>query len=106
MNKKGARIVLKTLRSAVANAKQKTMDENRLVVRYAFVDGGPVFKRFRTRSMGRADQVIKRTAHLTVVLEEGRLRQAAPGAGFKEKKGGAAITKKTKEPKKLAAAAA
>jgi large subunit ribosomal protein L22 len=34
----------------------------------AFVDGGPTYKRFRARSMGRANTIHKRTSHITVVV--------------------------------------
>ncbi|OGW80125.1 MAG: 50S ribosomal protein L22 [Omnitrophica bacterium RIFCSPLOWO2_12_FULL_44_17] len=70
LNKKGSPIVEKTLKSAHANAKVKKMDETRLYVAKIFADGGPVMKRYMERSMGRADVVLKRTAHLTVVLKE------------------------------------
>ena len=72
--KKAARLVAKTLKSAVANAVQKKMDENRLFVRLAFADGGPTLKRFLPRAMGRADGILKRTTHLTVVVEEGNVK--------------------------------
>ena len=75
LKKKGARIVAKLLASAVANAKQKKMDENRLMVRLAFANGGPVLKRHLPRAMGRADGILKRTSHITLVLEEGAIRR-------------------------------
>jgi len=34
----------------------------------AYVDGGPTFKRFRARSMGRANSIHKRTSHITIVV--------------------------------------
>ena len=65
----GARIVEKVLRSAVANAGQKELgDPESLRVVRAFVDGGPTFKRFRARSMGRANPIHKRTSHITIVV--------------------------------------
>ncbi len=83
--KKASQIVAKTLKSAVANAKQKEMDENRLFVRLAFADGGPTLKRYLPRAMGRADTIIKRTSHVTVVVEEGAMRKEAGGKGGEEK---------------------
>ncbi|HNX67937.1 MAG TPA: 50S ribosomal protein L22 [Candidatus Omnitrophota bacterium] len=71
LNKKGAVMALKTLKSAVANAKNLGLDEKRLIVADVRADGGPVLKRFLTRSMGRADRLLKRTTHLTVVVCEG-----------------------------------
>jgi ribosomal protein L22 len=35
----------------------------------AFVDCGPTYKRFRARSMGRANSIHKRTSHITVIVE-------------------------------------
>jgi large subunit ribosomal protein L22 len=73
-----AKVVEKILRSAVANAEQKEMGESDVMwVSRAYVDGGPVFKRFRARSMGRANSIHKRTSHITVVI-------AAPEAAPKE----------------------
>lgn len=64
-----ARVVEKLLRSAVANAEQKEMgDSESMVISKAFVNCGPIFKRFRARSMGRANAIQKRTSHITVVI--------------------------------------
>jgi len=67
--KRPARIVSKVLRSAVANAEQKELgDVDALRVSRAFVDGGPVQKRFQARAMGRGAPIKKRTSHITVVV--------------------------------------
>ena len=71
LNKKAARLVEKGLKSALANAKVKGLEESRLVVSEIKADGGPVLKRFMARAMGRADEILKRTTHLTIVLREG-----------------------------------
>lgn len=64
-----ARVVEKILRSAVANAEQKELgDGDSMVVSKAFVDCGPIYKRFRARSMGRANAIQKRTSHITVIV--------------------------------------
>ena len=69
--KKAARLVDKTLRSAVANAEQNpNIDVDTLYIKRIFVDGGPTMKRWRPRAMGRATQIIKRTSHITVILDE------------------------------------
>jgi large subunit ribosomal protein L22 len=69
--KKAAVLVTKVLKSAVANASQsQNVDVDRLYVKKAFVDGGPVLKRWRPRAMGRAYIIRKRTSHITVVLDE------------------------------------
>lgn len=71
LKKKAARLVEKSLKSAVANARVKGLEESRLLVSEIKADGGPVLKRIMTRSMGRADHILKRTTHLTIVLQEG-----------------------------------
>ena len=71
MPRKGARIALKVLNSAIANAKNLGLNAQRLVVVETRADGGPVMKRFLTRSMGRADRILKRTTHLLIVVQEG-----------------------------------
>ena len=35
-----------------------------------FIDGGPMLKRFSPRAMGRATRILKRTSHITVVVDE------------------------------------
>ena len=68
-----AKDVEKVLRSAIANAQQKegAADEiERLYVRECFADQGPTLKRIRAAPMGRAFRILKRTSHLTVIVEE------------------------------------
>ena len=62
----------KLVSSALANATQgnKKIDADTLVVKSIRVDGGPTIKRFLTRSMGRANRILKRTSHITVVIGE------------------------------------
>ena len=68
--KRGAKTVLKTLRSAVANAESaQRVDVDTLVVKRAWVDEGPTAKRFLPRAHGRATRVFKRTSHITVVVD-------------------------------------
>lgn len=62
-------IILKTLRSAVANAEHNAgLDPTTLVVSKAFADGGPCLKRFRARAQGRAYQIRKPTCHITLAV--------------------------------------
>ena len=71
MPKKGARIIRKVIESAIANAAQNdAIDVDTLYVKRIFVDGGPMLKRIRPRAMGRATKILKRTSHITVLLEE------------------------------------
>ena len=68
--KAAARIIIKLLRSAIANADQKKIDVDRLYVKTIMVDQGPTMKRFMPRAMGRATTIRKRTSHITIVLDE------------------------------------
>ena len=71
MPKKGARILRKVIESAVANASQsQEIDVDTLYVKTVFIDGGPTLKRIRPRAMGRDRSILKRTSHITVVLDE------------------------------------
>ncbi|MCX8032011.1 MAG: 50S ribosomal protein L22 [Thermoleophilia bacterium] len=66
-----ARVVAKVLNSAVANAENNhDMDADSLYVVQAYVNGGPILKRFRPRAMGRACRIRKRTSHITVCVDE------------------------------------
>ncbi|MGH7255075.1 MAG: 50S ribosomal protein L22 [Nitrospirales bacterium] len=64
-----AKVVEKVLRSALANAEQKELgDSESLRITRAFVDGGPIYKRFQARAQGRASPIQKRTSHITIVV--------------------------------------
>ena len=71
---KAAGLIEKTLRSAVANLMNKdnelNIDPEVLGVKEAFVDCGPVMKRFRAASMGRASRLRRPTSHLTIVVSD------------------------------------
>jgi large subunit ribosomal protein L22 len=70
-HKRAAAILAKTLRSAIANAEDtQHVDVDRLYVKRTFVDEGPTWGRWRPRAQGRATQVLKRTSHITVVVDE------------------------------------
>ena len=67
--KKAAEIIYKVLYSAVANAQQIGADVDSLQVKQVVVSDGPTWKRIKPRSMGRANRILKRTSHITVILE-------------------------------------
>jgi len=71
--RRGAAFLRKVLRAAWANAQEKdsSYDEERFFVKSARVDGGPTLRRIRARSMGRANTILKRSCHITVVLSDG-----------------------------------
>ena len=67
----GADVIEKVLKSAVANAENNfDMDVDKLYVSTAFVDQGPTLKRIHPRSRGQAFKILKRTSHVTVIVEE------------------------------------
>lgn len=69
--KKGAKVVSKTLMAAVANARdQQNVDEDRLFVKRVTADTGPTWKRSLQRAHMHATPILKRTSHLTVVVDE------------------------------------
>lgn len=71
--KKIAKEIEKVLKSAIANAQQADGfggDVDRLFVKECYADQGPSMKRVRPAPMGRAFRVQKRTAHLTVGVQE------------------------------------
>ena len=69
--KAGAEVVEKVLRSAVANAENNfDMDVDKLFIKTAFADGGPTMKRIHPRSRGQAFKILKRTSHVTIVVDE------------------------------------
>ena len=71
MPKKGAVIIRKVLASAIANADQvDTVDVDTLYVKQILIDGGPMLKRFSPRAQGRANRILKRSSHITVVVDE------------------------------------
>ncbi|MCS6989108.1 MAG: 50S ribosomal protein L22 [Chloroherpetonaceae bacterium] len=78
LTKHAARTVLQTLKSAVSNYMQKhsdrQVDENRLFIVEAFVDGGATLKRILPAPMGRAYRIRKRSNHLTIVVDEKRVQ--------------------------------
>lgn len=62
--------VLKLLRGVVANAKNNGRVEEKLFIKEIKVDGGPTLKRWMQRARGSASPVMKRTSHITIVVEE------------------------------------
>lgn len=69
--KKAARMVERTLRSAVANAvnqEETSVREEELYVKEAFVDGGIGMKRIRPQPRGSAGVIRKRYSHITLVV--------------------------------------
>lgn len=72
---RSARPLLKLIRSAVANARNKKMDVNKLMVSSIVVNPGPILKRFLPRAQGRATPIHKKMSHVVLVLSEAEQRQ-------------------------------
>ena len=71
MPNKGAYFIRKVLHSAAANAEENLgLDKETLVVKGAVIDEGPSLKRIKPRAQGRADRMVHRTSHITVVVGE------------------------------------
>jgi len=67
MPKKGARIVLKVLESAIANAENNLgADIDELKVTRIEIDTAASLKRFHARAKGRGNRIVKRNSHITV----------------------------------------
>ena len=72
MPQKSARLILKTLSSAGANAKYKdpSVIEDKLYIKKITIDEGPTIKRFHARARGRAGRIRKRTSNILIVLSD------------------------------------
>ena len=67
---RAAVMVSKVLTSAIANANEAEANVEDLIVDRAFVDEGPTIKRFQPKDRGRANPIMKRTSHITLVVEQ------------------------------------
>ena len=76
---KASIVVEKTIRSAVSNIlnqnEESDIDQKSLKLKEIYVDGGPVMKRFRAASMGRASRLRRPTSHLTVIINTKKKRK-------------------------------
>jgi len=69
---KGSKLLKKAIESAAANAmyQNKQLDETMLYVKELMIDEGPKQVRIWPRARGRADKLIKRSCHISVVVDE------------------------------------
>ena len=71
LNKSASPVVSKLVKSAAANAvNNNKMDESKLYIKAIYANDGPRLKRYMPRAKGSASSIIKRTSHITVVVEE------------------------------------
>jgi len=69
--RKSARLVAKTLKSAVANAENNNeLSVSNLIVKRALVEQGPVLKRFKATARGSAAPRRKKMSHIRIVLSD------------------------------------
>jgi large subunit ribosomal protein L22 len=70
--RKSARLIVKTLKSAIANAENNNnLSADTLVVKSAIVENGPVLKRFKAGARGTAMPRRKKMSHIRIVLTDG-----------------------------------
>lgn len=93
VKKKGSLYGIDLLKSAIANAKRNVpgLDTSTLYISKLVADPGPMLKRFRAASMGRASSIHKHTSHLTIELDvlkpqEPQAEHVKAGAKVKEEK--------------------
>ena len=71
VNKSATPVVAKLIKSAAANAvNNNKMDESKLYIKTIYANEGPRLKRYMPRAKGSASSIIKRTSHITIVVEE------------------------------------
>ena len=69
--KAAAEPVLKLLNSAIANAENNLeLMRDELYVAEVYANQGPTLKRYRPRAKGAASSILKRTSHITIVLDK------------------------------------
>ena len=71
-NKKASIYINEVLKASISNMlnKNSSSDSDNFFIKTAFVDEGPVMKRFRPAAMGRATGIRKRTSHLTIIISD------------------------------------
>jgi large subunit ribosomal protein L22 len=75
--RKSARLIAKTLKSAIANAENnRNLAADSLTVKSAVVENGPVLKRFKAGAKGSAMPRRKKMSHIRIVLSDGNPNQA------------------------------
>jgi large subunit ribosomal protein L22 len=83
---KGAKALHKVLVSAMANAQENHgLSPDQLRISTIAVDEGPRLKRMQARAMGRGNRIIKKTSHITVVVEDFEAQGAVKPHGTKAK---------------------
>lgn len=83
---KSARLLRKVLVNAIANAMENhNLSPENLNIATITVDEGPRMKRIQARAQGRANRIVKKTSHITVVVEEAEAKPLQKAHGTKAK---------------------
>ena len=69
-HKRASIFVDKVIRSAMASANEQEADMKKLFIRDAWVDPGPIIKRFRAKDRGRAHSIHKQTSHIVIAVDQ------------------------------------
>ena len=72
--RKSARLIAKTLKSAIANSEndeKRNVTADKLIVKFALIENGPVLKRFKAAARGTAAPRRKKMSHIRIVLTDG-----------------------------------
>jgi len=69
VNKRPRHHLEKILKSAVSNAVQKGLQEDKLYISKITADEGPMWKRYRAAAFGRATMIRRRTSHINIELD-------------------------------------
>lgn len=79
---RAARLIEKVVKSAAANAENNNrMNPDQLYISTIMIDDGPQWKRLRSAPQGRVYRIVKRTAHITVGVDEGNFEVVRPTSG-------------------------
>ncbi len=71
MPRKDARLVAKTLKSAIANAENnQSADTSALIIKEAVVGEAPTLRRFRPKARGSAGRIRKRSSHIRIIVTD------------------------------------
>ena len=80
-NKSASPVILKVLNSAAANAENNlNMPKDSLYVAECWAMAGPTLKRMMPRARGRADRILKRSAHIRIILDQREVVKPKPKA--------------------------
>lgn len=70
-NTKASYLINKVLLSAIANAEHNYgIDSDNLKIESIIINKGPMMKRIIPRAKGRANKILKRTVHITIILSK------------------------------------